>query len=626
MERGPASRRGSVPRLARVAALAAAAAIVAAGCSSSTSLHGSSSGQAVKGGTATVALPADVTDNWIFPFQSATYASPWNIEQLQWLMYRPLYMYGNNTGTSVAVDYPLSPADAPIYSDGGRTVTITLKGWKWSDGEAVDAKDVVFFLNMAEAEKATWYAYVPGLLPDNVVSYQATSTDALTIHLNRAYSSLWYTYNQLSELTPMPMAWDITKLGAAPGSGGCTTDSAADGWARCKAVYTFLNAQSERAASYVSSPLWSVVDGPWKLSSFSLSGYVTIVPNRAYSGSPKPRLSAVKFLPFTSDTAEYTALRTGDIDVGYVPPQDLPVKSPSSALPASNPLGSGYYLEPFYAYAIQYLQPNFDNPAVGYPLRQLYVRQALQYVMDQPGIAETIFRGYAIPTSGPVPTITQSQWIPRIQTENGGQGPYPFSISKARALLSSHGWSEVGGVMTCADPARCGTGISKGQQLKLTILYPTGQASISSMFQVYKSDAAQAGIRISLVGEALNAIIGESTACPMGPKCTAVQVGENDGWIYNGPGFEPTGESLFATGAATNLGSYNSPLMNNLISETHTSNSLSVFHEYATYAAQQLPYIWNPNPYQIQAVSSKLHGVTFSPFYTMLPEYWYFTK
>jgi peptide/nickel transport system substrate-binding protein len=71
-------------------------------------------------------------------------------------MYRPLYMFGNNTGTSVAIDYPLSPARAPVYSDGGRTVTITTKDWKWSDGEPVDADDVVFWLNMMESEKAAW--------------------------------------------------------------------------------------------------------------------------------------------------------------------------------------------------------------------------------------------------------------------------------------------------------------------------------------------------------------------------------------------------------------------------------------------------------------------------------------
>ena len=30
--------------------------------------------------------------------------------------------------------------------------------------------------------------------------------------------------------------------------------------------------------------------------------------------------------------------------------------------------------------------------------------------------------------------------------------------------------------------------------------------------------------------------------------------------------------------------------------------------------------------HQIQAVSSKLRGVTFSLFYTLLREYWYFTE
>ena len=53
---------------------------------------------------------------------------------------------------------------------------------------------------------------------------------------------------------------------------------------------------------------------------------------------------------------------------------------------------------------------------------------------------------------------------------------------------------------------------------------------------------------------------------------------------------------------------------------------MTTFHDYATYGAQQLPFIWAPNPYAIQAVSSKLHNVTFNALYTLLPEYWYFTK
>ncbi len=604
-------------------------ALIAAGCAGgASSISSSSSGAAVKGGTATVALPAGVTNSWIFPFYAITNASVYNDNQFQWLFYRPLYMFGDNTNTSVTVDYPLSPADPPVYSNGGKTVVVNMKGWKWSDGESVDAQSVVFFMNMAEAEKANWYAYSTGLLPDNVVSYKATGLDQVTFQLNQGYSSLWYTYNQLSEINPMPLAWDVTSLGAKPGSGGCSTDSAADGWARCKAVYGFLTAQSKIASTYATSPLWSVVDGPWKLSSFNTDGYVTIVPNGAYSGSPKPRLSAVKFLPFTSDTAEYTALKTGGVDIGYVPTQDLPQKPSNSPLPATNPLGSSYYLEPFYSYGIEYAQPNFNNPQVGFLVRQLYIRQAMQYAVDQPGISKAIWRGYATPVSGPVPTVPANPFVPAIERENSGQGPYPYDPAKAMALLTSHGWSEVGGVMACQDPAKCGTGITKGEQLELTFDYATGIAAATAMYQAIKSEESQVGIDVNLVGETFNAIIGQAAPCaPMGPKCN-VQVFAYGGWSFDGPGMEPTGEPLFATGAGSNSGNYSDPTMDKLINETHTSSSLAVFDQYATYGAQQLPFIWvpEPNPYQVQAVASNLHGVTFSPMFTLLPEYWYFTK
>jgi peptide/nickel transport system substrate-binding protein len=616
-------------RLAAVAAVAAVA-TVAAGCSSSSSGTSSTNpGGALKGGTVRIALPAGITNSWIFPFYAITNASVYNDNQFQWLMYRPLYMFGANDPSNVTINYPLSPANAPVYSNGGRTVSVTMKGWKWSDGSTVDAKSVIFFLNMAEAEKTTWYAYGAGLLPDNIVSYTASSPDTVTMQLNKPYSSLWYTYNQLAELNPMPEAWDVTSLGAKAGSGGCVTDSAAaDHWAKCKAVYTFLTAQSKIANTYATSPLWQVVDGPWKLSAFSSDGHVTMVANKAYSGSPKPTLSTLKFIPFTSDSTEYTALKTGQVDVGNIPVADLPQKPATAALPATNPLGSGYNLSPFFNYGIQYAQPNFNNPQVGWLVRQLYIRQALQYAVDQAGIAKAIWRGYASATSGAVPTVPANQFTPAIQNENGGLGPYPFSLAKAKALLTSHGWAESGGVMTCQVPAKCGAHITQGQPLKLTYTYSTGIAAATATWQAIKSDASQIGIDITLVGQTFNTIIGESAPCaPMGPKC-AVQVFAYGGWAYDGPGFEPTGEPLFATGAGSNSGNYSDPTMDRLITETHTSGSLAVFDQYATYAAQQLPFLYvpAPNPYEIIASSTKLHNVAYNAMFVILPEYWYFTK
>jgi peptide/nickel transport system substrate-binding protein len=611
-------------------AVAAAVALTAAACSSSgTSSSGSStSGTPVSGGTVTVALPPSVTYSWIFPFYAITNAGVYNDNQFQFLMYRQLYMFGNNTNTSVSVNYPLSPADAPQYTNGGKTVVINMKGWKWSDGETVDAQSLVFFLNMAKAEKANWDAYSPGLLPDNIVSYKATGPNQVTINLDTAYSSIWFTYNQLAELTPMPLAWDVTSLSAKPGSGGCSTDSAADHWAKCDAVYNFLTAQSKIASTYATSPLWSVVDGPWKLSSFNTNGNVTMVPNKDYSGSPKPKISAIKYVPYTSDAAEYTALKTGSVDIGYIPTADLAQKPANSYLPSVNPLGSSYYLEPFLDYGIQYSQPNFNNPQVGYLVRQLYIRQAMQYAENQPEISAKIWRGYATPDAGPVPTVPTNQFEPAIEKENGGQGPYAYDPAKAKSLLTSHGWSEVGGVMQCQDPSKCGKGITKGEQLKMTFVYSTGVAAATATYEAIKSEESQIGIDVTLVGQSFNTIIGESAPCaPMGPKCN-VQVFSYGGWGFDGPGYEPTGEPLFATGAGSNSGNYSDPTMDKLINETHTNNSLSVFHEYATYGAEQLPFMWvpEPEPFAVQAVTSKLKNVTFSPLFNTYPEYWYFTK
>ena len=452
------------------------------------------------------------------------------------------------------------------------------------------------------------------------------------LHLKSAVSSIWFTYNQLAEITPMPMAWDVSAASATAGSGGCTTDSAKDKWAKCNAVFNFLTAQAKNVKTYASNPVWQVVDGPFKLNTFSTAsaGPVTsFSPNADYSGSPKSPLSTLTYYAYTDDTTEYTALKTGQIDVGYIPSADLPPNSGSSVLPSTNPLGSTYNLEPAYQYGIYYMVINFNNPTIGPAFKQLYVRQALQDVVDQPGIDKAVYRGYAYPTSGGVPTQPKSQWVPAVQNANNGQGPYAFSISTAKSLLTSHGWAEVNGVMTCQKTGTAsngaGPGVTAGSKLSLTMDYATGVQAFQEEVSVYKSDASQAGIAINLVPQSFNTIIGETTPCSPGPKCTW-DILNFGGWNFNGPGFEPTGEPLFETGASSNSGSYTDPQEDKLINETHTSSSISVFDQYAAYTAQQLPFIWLPNSYAVQAVSSKLANVAFNPLFTQLPEYWTFTK
>jgi peptide/nickel transport system substrate-binding protein len=606
-------------RLAAVAVLAAVA-MVAAACSSSSSTTPSSSGVAMKGGTVTYADLPTAVPNWIFPMMTLTYFSVSNSQEFQYLMYRPLYWFGGEN-TDPTVDYGLSTADKPVFSDGGKTVVINLKGWKWSNGETVDASDVIFWLNMMNAEFTAWAGSSPGGIPQNITSYSATGPLQVTLHLNKAYSSIWYTYNELSQITPLPMAWDVTSLGAKSGSGGCTTDTAADKWAKCVAVYNFLTKQSQATSTYVTSPIWTVIDGPFKLQSFNTSGNVSFVPNPKYSGSPKPRISVFTEVPFTDDSAEYAALKTGSVDIGYIPAADSPIKPPTSALPTTNPLGSGFTLAPNYDYGFAYYLVNWNNPTAGPLFKQLYIRQALEYVDDQEGISKAVWRGYAYPNTGPAPAEpTTSPFISSLQTENGGQGPYPFNTSKAASLLTSHGWKMVSGVATCETPAKCGTGIKAGQKLAFTLDYSTGEAALTDEVQIYKSDASKAGIDVSVVGQTFDTVAGEAI-----PSNTSWQAAQYGLWIYS-PDYEPTGEDLFYSGAGSNGGSYSNSEMNSLITATQTSSSYATFHTFDNYAAIQLPYIYTPLNYGVYAIKSSLHGVDFNPLQTDLPEYYYFTK
>jgi len=313
-----------------VGAGAVALALVAAGCSSSSSTtsSGTTTGAKVKGGTAVWAEPPSTTPNYIFPFESSAYISVINSSNFAQLMYRPLYWFGDNG--QPLMNSSLSLADAPTWS--GNTATIKLKNYMWSDGTPVTTADVMFWVNMLKSVGAIdWGAYT-GFPASFVSSIKVVSPTELQMTTNKAYSHNWFLYNDLSQITPMPPAWDKT----ASGPSNCATKVA-----DCTAVYKYLDAQSKALTTYVSSPLWSVVDGPWKLSAFNADGHVSFVPNPKYSGPVKPSLSQFQEAPFTTDSAEYNVLRSPaaggqKIAVGYLPEQDAPAKPAGSS-----PLAAG---------------------------------------------------------------------------------------------------------------------------------------------------------------------------------------------------------------------------------------------------------------------------------------------
>jgi peptide/nickel transport system substrate-binding protein len=608
-----------------VACGAAVLAFAAGGCTPASTTHAGTgnAGAKIKGGTAVWALPPSSAPNYIFPFESSAYLSTYNSLSFAQLMYRPLYWFG--AGAQPLLNPSLSLASPPAWS--GNTATITLKHYMWSNGSPVTTADVMFWINMLKDPKVgpIGYGAYNGFPNAFVRSIRALSPTKLQLTTKRAYSHAWFLYNDLSQITPMPAAWDRT----ASGPSACATKVT-----DCTAVYRYLDARSRQLTTYASAPMWGIVDGPWKLSAFSADGHATFVPNTRYSGPVKPALAKFEEVPFTSDAAEYRALRSPrpggqKIDVGYLPLADAPAKPAGSSLmsPGTNPL-PGYTLRPLYLWGINYFVMNFQSSTGnGAVIRQLYFRQALAHLLDQRAVIEGPLHGYGTPTVGPVGNTPVTKFLsPLLRSGN----PFPFDPAKARSLLTSHGWKVVPKqAAICVAPARCGRGISSGHRLVFDLPYVAGTGWIAQEMQQFRASALLAGIRINLRPEPFGQIAALSVGnCKVARlPCNWDLANWGSGWLF-GPDFAPTGETLFKCGAIANSGGYCSPRNDALIDKTLTSDNLSFMYQWQDFLARQLPVMFQPNGvYQLTEIVSNLKGVTpQSPTLSINPEDWYFVK
>jgi peptide/nickel transport system substrate-binding protein len=589
--------------------------LAAAGCASNSS-PSSSGTTPVKGGTAVWAEPPATLPTYVFPYVDSANISNVNLFDLQYLMYRPLYWFGQNGQPEV--NYSLSLADQPVVS--GKTLTITLKHYMWSNGTQVTAQDVMFWLNMELAEPADYGAYTG--FPANMTNIKVVSPTEIQMTMSKSYSPTWVLYNDLSQIVPMPLAWDRT----ATGPSSCDT-TVSD----CAAVYTFLNKEAGDLSGYATSPIWGIVDGPWRLSAFNADGHVTFVPNKSYSGPVKPKLSAFEEVPFTTDASEYAVLRSPaastKIDVGYLPDEDAPAK-PANATVGTNPV-SGYTLDPLYPWGIDYYALNYqstdgDHAAI---FKQLYFRQALAYLLNQSAIIDGPLRGYGAQTVGPVAATPATKWL----SAQGKVGnPFPYNPGKAKSLLTSHGWSvSPGGTTTCTDPAKCGPGITMGSALNFNFMYLTGTAWVQQEMTELQSNALALGIKLNLSPRPLSDVLSVA-----GGNCVVVKSPCNwdmanwgFGWSFS-PDYLPTGDQLFLCGAVANSGGYCDTTDDSLIDQTLTNDNLQLFYKWQNYLAPLLPVEYQPNAaYTLTEVANDLKGYyPQSPTLSLTPENWYFVK
>lgn len=389
--------------------------------------------------------------------------------------------------------------------------------------------------------------------------------------------------------------------------------------AGAKKVWTYLNTAAKKISGYATDPLWKTVSGPYTIKSFSTAGKVQLLANAKYDGGGKANIKTVNLLPFTTADAEENALRAGTVDYGYINATNLSQEASFTA--------KGYTLKPWAGWAITYMPYNFNNPTMGPVFKQLYARQAIQMSVDQATLSKVIFNGTAVSTYGPVPQGQTSAFVSAKQKNN----PYPFSTAKAKKLLTDHGWTQQGSTMVCTHPGsgddQCGAGVDKGTKFQMQVLSQSGSTVTDNLMSALQSSFAKSGIGFGIKTAPVNSVLAQAGQCKAGDSGCKWQLsffGSAGSWYF--PAY-PSGDSLFATGGASNFGSYTNPAVDKLIGETTTDSSAVAMQKYSAALAEDLPVVWLPEPdYQVSVVKSGLGGFAQDSLANFHPAMWKWTN
>jgi peptide/nickel transport system substrate-binding protein len=581
----------------------------------------SNTGTPITGGTLTTGGLASQSPNYIFPIEPATNTNTSNALGFNQVFWRLLWF--GVTGENPQLDYGQSIAGPPKFSDDNKTITITLyPNWKWSDGTPITSQDVAFYIDLVKAAVATspddYGNYTPGQFPDNVSSVTTPNASTIIINFTQSYNQSFAFLDQLSGIQPLPaQAWAKTS------ANGPIVDFTNP--ANAKAIYAFLSGQAGDLATYATNPLWQVVDGAYKISYYDpATGANDWVANESYTGPQKPRITHIDNLEFTSVSSEFNQLLEGNLDIGFVDPSDLPQTNKLHSL--------GYDVWGAPNFGFQYDVYNFKDKTGDFDnvVNQLYFRQAMAHLENEPALIKSkgVFDGAAGLAYGPVPAAPVSPFTPK----NALNNPYPYSISAASKLLSSHGWKVVpNGTTTCVKPGtgsgECGAGITKGLPLTFNFIYATGSPVTESMDEVLASNAKEIGINLKLSAKTFNYMTANlsDASNPSNDNSWAIQ---NYGGFTDGT--YPTTNEIFNTTGALNNGGFSNAAVNKAINNSaYSSNKNAVGLELALITKLQ-PAVFQPVPDEVYAFKKTVHGApdAFTAQSEVVPEfeYLYFTK
>jgi peptide/nickel transport system substrate-binding protein len=331
---------------------------------------------------------------------------------------------------------PELATEVPTLANGGisrdgLSITYHLrKGVLWQDGAPFSADDVIFTWQAINNPRNNVQTRIP-YDSDYIANIEKKGEYTIVVHLKRPFAPFVNTFFTMSS-TPYPI---LPK--------------------HLLARYPDIN-----HVAYNNKPVGT---GPFIIQDVRPGSLIRMVANPRYWRGP-PKLREFDYAIIPDETTILTQLRTHE--------QDMEYNAPASQAPSLAGIdGVRIYLTPFTQY--REIALNLENPI----LKDVRVRQALAYAIDQTELIRTVSHGVDMPGDSDQP--------PFLWAHSNDVQRYPHDPQRAAQLLDAAGWH--------LGPD--GYRYKNGQRLVLGMSGTTGSDETRNLEQVVQHEWRAVGVQ-----------------------------------------------------------------------------------------------------------------------------------
>jgi peptide/nickel transport system substrate-binding protein len=450
---------------------------------------------------------------------------------------------------------PALAAKSAVSSD-GLTWTFTLRpGVRWSDGQPFTSADVKFTWQLV-TNKSVHITYASGF--DRITSIDTPTPATVVYHLKEPYGPF------RDQVVGAPIVPEHA-LGSLSGD------------------------QVNRSA-FNQKPVGT---GPFAVSEFVTDDHVTFTANPYFWG-PRPKLQRIVVRIIPDQNTRVNLLKAGDLSVlGGVPPARLDEVRRVPGVLVKRFLSSMYGL-------VQLDEYEF--------LREVTVRQALDYATPKGSLIKNIMKGQAEPAV--------SDMVPNGPWANKKLAPRPYDLSRARAMLVEDGFK----------PGPGGFLFKGGKRLEIPLWTLPSTLYFVQAMQVIAQSWRELGVYTETHTASAAALFGQN-----GPQWN----GKDAALIFSwGQGAFPENKinwhSMYipkdATAPGENDERYSNPEMDRLLEEADRtvdeSKRHAIYNRIQELESRDVPIIFLFWFVGNTAVATNVQGYDATTFGTTPPEEW----